>query len=225
MLSHASATALWGLARPRGPIDVLCRGRARRAGIRAHEGALHASERTGQGSIPVTTIARTLFDYAEVAPFAQLERAWEEADRRNLLQLAAVERVCERGRGRRALKPIRQLLAEAKAPSEGRSPLETRFARFRAHYRLPPAETNVTVLDREVDVLWPAARLVVELDSWEHHSHRAAFERDRARDPALLLAGYHIIRVTHRRLDCEADALAAEIHGLLALAGAGPAGG
>lgn len=66
-------------------------------------------------------------------------------------------------------------------------------------------------------MLWPTAQLVVELDSWEHHSHRAAFERDRARDPQFLLAGYRTIRVTHRRLDQEADALAAEIRGLLAL--------
>jgi uncharacterized protein DUF559 len=170
----------------------------------------------------VTTVARTLFDCAEVEPFSRLEQAWEEADRRNLLRFAEVELVCERGRGRRALRPIRRLLAEARAPSEGRSPLETRFARFRDHYRLPPAVVNVEALDREVDVLWPAAKLIVELDSWEHHSHRAAFERDRAREPAFLLAGYRTVRVTHRRLDREADALAAEIRGLLAL-GAGKA--
>jgi hypothetical protein len=184
VLSHASAAALWGLARPRRPIDVTCSpGRARREGISTHEAALHPSECTEQGAIPVTTVAPTLFDYAEAVPFAQLERTWEEADRRNLLQLAAVERVCERGRGRRALKPIRQLLAEARAPSKGRSPLETRFARFRDRHALPPAVTNVDVLGSEVDVLWPAARLIVELDSWEHPGHRTGFERDRARDP------------------------------------------
>lgn len=115
------------------------------------------------------------------------------------------------------MKPVRRLLAASAAPSEGRSPLEIRFARFRDNYRLPPAVANAEVLGREVDVLWPAAKLVVELDSWEHHSHRAAFERDRARDPAFLLAGYRTVRVTHRRLDREADALAAEIRGLLAL--------
>jgi hypothetical protein len=217
-LSHRSAAALWGLARPRGPSDVTCSsGRARRNWIRAHEGRLDFSERTQHAAIPVTTIARTLFDYAEVEPFSRLEQAWEEADRLKLLRLAEVERVCDRGHGRRALKPIRRLLGAARAPSEGRSPLEIRFGRFREHYRLPPAVVNVEVLGREVDVLWPAAKLVVELDSWEHHSHRAAFERDRARDPQFMLAGYRTIRVTHRRLDSEADALAAEIKGLLAL--------
>ena len=59
-------------------------------------------------------------------------------------------------------------------------------------------------------------RVVVELDSWEHHSHRSAFERDRARDPKLLIAGYRTVRVTHRRLDREPDRLAAEIRQLLA---------
>ena len=172
----------------------------------------------------MTTVARTLFDYAEVVAFSQLERAWEEAEKRNLLQLAAVERVCERGYGRRALKPTRRLLAEARAATEGRSPLEERFQRFLAAQRIPPGSTNVDVLDHEVDVLWPAARLVVELDSWEHHAHRAAFERDRSRDPELLLAGYRTIRITHRRLDREADELAAEIRGLLAAAPLTPAG-
>ena len=68
----------------------------------------------------------------------------------------------------------------------------------------------------EVDVLWPAARLIVELDSWEFHRHRAAFERDRARDTRLLVAGYRTIRVTHDRLDHEAAILAGEIRALLA---------
>lgn len=207
-LSHGSAAALWGLARDRGPIDVTCSpGRSRRPGIRPHEGMLHESERIERGSIPVTTVARTLFDYAEVTEFARLEHAWEEADKRRLLRLTAVERICERGHGRRALKPIRRLLAEARTPTEGRSPLEERFQRFLQAYRLPPGSTNVEVLGHEVDVLWPAARLIVELNSWEHHGHRAA------------------LRVTHRRLDREAGQLAKEIRQLLSASRGDPAGG
>lgn len=221
-MSHRSAAALWGLARERrGIVEVTApagrQGVERRRGLWIHRCKLHADDRTEQGGLPVTTVARTLFDYAEVEPFSRLGQAWEEADRLKLLRLPEVEQVCERGRGRRALKPIRRLLAASAAPSEGRSPLEERFARFRDHYRLPPAVANAEVLGREVDVLWPAAKLVVELDSWEHHSHRAAFERDRARDPRFLLAGYRTVRVTHHRLDHEPDALATEIRGLLEL--------
>lgn len=229
MLSHRSAAEFWGLGRQRGSlVEVTApagrQGVERRPRLWIHRcRLLPAEDGTTHRGLPVTTVARTLFDYAEVMPFSQLEKAWEEADRLKLLQLAAVERVCERGYGRRALKPIRRLLAEARAATEGRSPLEERFQRFLEAHRIRPGSTNVDVLGHEVDVLWPAARLVVELDSWEHHSHRAAFERDRTRDPELLLAGYRTMRVTHRRLDREADALAAEIRGLLAAAPLAPA--
>jgi hypothetical protein len=166
--------------------------------------------------IPVTAVARTLFDLAEVTPYEELKKAAEAADRRNLLRLRELEGVCEHGRGRRALRPVRRLLAELGAPAEGRSPLEIRFAEFLREHGIPAPAQNVLVLDHEVDALWPAAKLVVELDSWEHHGHRAAFERDRARDPKLLLAGYRTIRVTHRRLDDEPTQLAAELRALLA---------
>ncbi len=227
VLSHRSAAALWGFARERGPVDVTApagrQGVCRRTGAWIHRCKLYPEDRAARDGIPVTTVARTLFDLAEVDDESRLRHAWEEADRLHLLQLRAVEEVCERGYGRRALRPIRRLLAEARAPSRTRSPLEDRFQDFIVAHRLPPPATNVTVLDHEVDALWPAARLVVELDSWEYHRHRDAFERDRARDPELLLAGYRTIRITHRRLDREAAALAAQIQKLLDQAAPSPA--
>jgi very-short-patch-repair endonuclease len=47
-------------------------------------------------------------------------------------------------------------------------------------------------------------RLVVELDSRSHHDDPAAYERDRARDLALVELGYIVVRVTYRRVmdDC-----------------------
>ena len=190
-------------------------GPSRRSGIWIHRGRLHPEDRSEHNGIPVTSVARTLFDYAEVVDFQRLEQAWEEADRLKRLRLGEVERVCERGHGRRALKPTRRLLAEARAVIRTRSPLEDRFQRFCRFYDLPPQSTNVEVLGKEVDVLWPGAKLIVELDSWEFHSHRAAFQRDRARDIRLLVAGYRTARVTHDRLDTEAETLLAELRALL----------
>ena len=220
LLSHRSAAAFWELAKARSsPIDVTApvgwQGLRRREGIWIHRGKLHPEDRAEWAGIPVTSVARTLFDYAEVVDFQRLERAWEEADRLKRLRLDEVERVCERGYGRRALKPTRRLLAAARAVTRTRSPLEDRFQRFARFYDLPPHSTNVDVLGSEVDVLWPAAKLIVELDSWEFHSHRAAFQRDRARDTRLLVACYRTVRVTHERLDKEATTLANEIRELL----------
>ena len=223
VLSHQSAAVLWEVRRRRrGPIHVTApcgrQGLRRRKGIWIHRCKLTAADVTRRDGFPVTTLARTLFDLAEVAPFDQLKGAAEEAERLKLLRLRELEQVCERGRGRRALRPVRRLIDELGPPDEGRSPLEIRFPAFVREHRLPPPAQNVHVLDHEVDALWPAAKLIVELDSWEYHGHRAAFERDRARDPKLMIAGYRTLRVTHRRLDREANQLAAEIRQLLAQA-------
>jgi len=211
---------LWGLRRGRsGPIHVTAalgrQGVRRRKGIWIHRCKLRAEETTSHEEIPVTTVARTIFDFAEVAAYDEVKKVAEAADRRNLLHVRELEEVCERGRGRRALRPVRRLLLELGAPVEGRSPLEIRFAEFLRARRISRPVQNVDVLGHEVDALWPDAKLIVELDSWEFHGDRAAFERDRARDPKLLIAGYRTIRVTHRRLDREADQLAAEIRQLL----------
>lgn len=228
LLSHHTAAVLWGFQRPRrGAIHVTApggrQGIERRKGIWVHRCKIAPEDVTRRDGFPVTTVSRTLFDFAETAPFDPLKKAAEEADRLNLLRLRELEQVCERGRGRRALRPVRRLIEELRLPDEGRSPLETRFAAFIREYRLPPPVQNVHVLGHEVDALWPSAKLVVELDSWEYHGHRAAFEHDRARDPKLLIAGYRTIRVTHRRLDREAAQLAEEIRQLLRLPDADPA--
>jgi very-short-patch-repair endonuclease len=222
LLSHRSAAALWGLTRQRDSVvDVTGRCgrqfRPGRHGIKLHRGRLHEDDRAEQASIPVTTVARTLFDLAEAVDRTLLGRAWEEADRLGLLRLKAVERVCEQGYGRHALRPIRLLLAEARAPTIARSPLEDRFAEFcREHLGgLPTPLTNVTILGHEVDAYWPAHRLMVEMDSWEYHGHRAAFERDRARDTKMQAAGYRVIRLTHRQLETESPRIATQLRAML----------
>jgi hypothetical protein len=218
LLSHRSAAALWGLMRPRtSPVDVTSpHGRPRRrAGIDLHEGRIDPEDRAIRNGIPVTSLPRTLFDLAEVVDERRLERAFEEADRLGLLQIRALEHVCARGNGRRALAPIRRLITAAYLPPSTRSPLEDRFVAFCREHHLPPPVTNTSVLDFEVDALWPAARLIVELDGFSYHGHRAAFERDRARDAALQAAGYRVLRVTHRRLEKDAVTVAEEIRRLL----------
>ncbi len=76
-------------------------------------GRIHAEDRETRDCIPVTSVARTLFDFSEVADRRTLERAFEEAERLRLLDPRALERVCERGQGRRALRPIRRLAVAA----------------------------------------------------------------------------------------------------------------
>jgi very-short-patch-repair endonuclease len=215
-LSHRSAGALWGILSPRsGPVHVTARqGRGRR-GITLHHSRLAEEDRTKVDEIPVTSVARTLFDLSEELDERGLEKAFEEADRLHLLQLRKLEAVCERSQGRRGLGPTRRMIQLARAPAMVRSPLEERFLEFCHRNRLPPPVTNVTVLDHEVDALWPSRRVVVELDGFEFHGHRAAFERDRTHDAAMVVAGYHVIHLTHLRLEKEAGVILAQLRALL----------
>ncbi|MGI8814055.1 MAG: endonuclease domain-containing protein [Pseudonocardia sp.] len=51
------------------------------------------------------------------------------------------------------------------------------------------------VRDRyRVDFAFPVARLVVEVDGWAWHSDAARFRSDRARQNALVLAGWAVLR-------------------------------
>ena len=67
----------------------------------------------------------------------------------------------------------------------------------------------------EVDAYWPRAKLVAELDGYAFHRLPEAFERDRARDVALTLAGLRIIRLTWRSVTADADRTGAAIRRLL----------
>jgi very-short-patch-repair endonuclease len=75
---------------------------------------------------------------------------------------------------------------------------------------------NTFIAGFEVDAFWAKERFAVEVDGWEWHRSRSAFERDPIRQEQLKLAGIDSIRVTARRLEREPEAVAARIAALLA---------
>jgi very-short-patch-repair endonuclease len=64
---------------------------------------------------------------------------------------------------------------------------------------------NARVLDYYVDILFRRERLVLEVDGWEAHGTRQAFEDDRKRRNRLQLAGYTVLNFTWRQLIDEPD--------------------
>jgi hypothetical protein len=217
LLSHRSSAQLWGLMSFRGgPIDVnSAHGRMGRAGIALHQGGVHTRDRAEKAAIPVTSVPRTLLDLAEVLDATRFERSCEEADRLGLLQLAELAEVCERHPHRHGAAACRRVIEAAAAPVLTKSALEDLFAAFCGERRLPTPARNVDLIGYEVDAFWPEQRLVVELDGFAFHGHRAAFERDRARDAALQAAGYSVVRVTYQRLVAEPSRIAEELRLLL----------
>ena len=93
------------------------------------------------------------------------------------------------------------LIDRADAPAEPtQSELEDKLLQALAAARLPMPLTQQRVGPYRVDFLWPDHKLIVETDGWAGHGHRAAFERDRARDADLQARGYRILRFTWRQV-------------------------
>lgn len=230
VLSHRSAAALWEL-RPAasGPLDVTVPGSPRRGpdGVEVHRvRSMHTNDRAVVDSIPVTSLARTLLDYAEIADSQQLRLAIEAAERRELFDLGAVNELCARTAGRAGVKLLETVLAEITGPVPWtRSELERRFLALIREAGIEEPHANVLVAGELVDLYWPAPNpLVIELDGYEFHKSRVQFETDRRRDATLQLAGCRVLRVTHRRLQREPTRLLAEVQQLRGTASGQPRG-
>jgi uncharacterized protein DUF559/putative AbiEi antitoxin of type IV toxin-antitoxin system len=169
--------------------------------------------------IPVSSPARTLVDLAPMLTAAQLAATLGEADRRGLLDAAAVERALRRARGRHG-QGHRRLRAALDAHRVAgvvlaRSELEERFLDLTLRAGLPRPLLNAPAGGFEVDALWPAARVVVELDGWAHHKERAAAARDRDKTNRLQVAGYLVLRFLHGDVVGRPAAVAAAIRDAL----------
>jgi very-short-patch-repair endonuclease len=217
VLSHLSSAAKRGLAAERGAVHVTV---SRRSPRELHAVTVHRCRRLDPADVeridgmPVTTLARTFLDLAETEPFDRLRSIAEEAERRELLDLAAIEACIGRNPGRRGIAPLNALLADHVPVARTREGLEREFQLFLAERGLPQPLFNVVVAGLLVDCWWPEARFVVELDSRGFHGHWSAAERDRERDAKLLRLGIASLRVTDRRLRTGRPALAADIAAL-----------
>jgi very-short-patch-repair endonuclease len=216
VLSHASAAALWGL-RPSDAayIDVTVFGPSRRrgAGLRVHRARrLGADEIATHAGIPVTSVARTILD---LAPTLRDDRALGRIlDRAEVLQtidVTSLVAVAGAHPGHPGAGRLRRALAEHTPGPLTRSDLEERLLALCRNRGLPRPRVNHFVAGLEVDFLFAEQRVVVEADGWAYHRSRAAFERDRARDAALALAGYRVLRFTDRQVEREPATVAAAI--------------
>jgi very-short-patch-repair endonuclease len=146
---------------------------------------------TLRAGIPVTTPIRTLQDVRRILPAKGFARALREAEYRRL--------------------PIGDVFG----PDRTRTDLEAMFLTLARRHRLPQPEVNVCVDRFLVDFIWRQQCLVVEVDGWESHRTRSAFEQDRARDARLKTLGYDVLRFTWRQVESEPAAVARTVRQVL----------
>lgn len=170
--------------------------------------------------IPATSVSRTLFDLAAVVSRQQLEKALNEAEVRGLTDRLSLPDLLERYPRRRGSVTLRSLLGREMATrGVARNDFEQRLKTLLEGSDLPRprfnADLHVGGRFFEVDCLWSAQRLVVELDGRAVHGTRLAFEKDRERDRLLMADGWRVVRVTWRQLRDDAPAILADLRRML----------
>lgn len=227
VVSHASLQVLLGTA----PFDRRARPHVtvpRRSGIEQPRIVVHRVRRldpqdvTTLHGLRCTTPARLLLDEAERLRTPALRRLVRELKVRRLLPEGAVEDVIARSPGRRGLRRLRAVWdTTSGAVARTASVPEGDLLRLCRASGLPEPLMNETVRGAErgwrADALFPAERLVVEIDSWRCHGFDDAFEDDHRKDEDLRAAGFGVLRFTAARLAGAPAAIAAAIGRELAL--------
>jgi predicted transcriptional regulator of viral defense system len=225
VLSHRSAAYLWGLVPTwEGPIDVTAPNRRGRSpdGVAAHrDGSLQPIDKTSLHGIPCTTVARTLLDFAAVAPEWEVRKAVAEAEVLRILDRPRLRALLKRSRRRRGVARLRLILDTIHPQTKRtRSELERMFLDLCARRGLPEPEVNVWLpapdgRRYQADFLWRAAGRIVEADSRRFHDTASAFSSDRKRQQQLELAGWRVARCTSEEVEREPARLALTIQALL----------
>jgi very-short-patch-repair endonuclease len=218
VLSHLDAAALHDVRRTgSGRIHVSAPSRHNIPGVRCHRvPSLHAEDAATVEGIPVTSLARTCLDLAEVLSPGRLIDVLEAGQRQNKLDVRAIIATIDRNPGRRGLRTLQAAIAElADDPPLLQSDLERAFRRLVRAFDLPMPQFNVYVEGELCDVVWPEHRLIVEVDGWNWHRSRRAFGNDRARDRKLIRAHWTVVRFTDDQVEKDPAGVAAEVSDLL----------
>jgi very-short-patch-repair endonuclease len=217
VLSHRAAGVHWGLWAGWSRIDVTAPRKLRaKRGLTFHRRALPADEVTIHDGIPITTVPRALFDMAASIDVRQLERAINEAEVKRLYDELSLVDLLYRYPRRPGARNVRAALDRRNAGATlSKSDLEALFLAFAERENLPRPETNVVIEGCEVDCVWREQGLVIEVDGWETHKTRAAFERDREKSRILQAAGWRCVPVTFLHLRDGSRAVARDVRRIL----------
>jgi very-short-patch-repair endonuclease len=213
VLSHFSAALLWRMRVPWRAHDAVhvttTRGQRGDARVVVHRTRrLEPIDVVVVRGVPVTTVARTVLDCADLMTYPELRTL---ADHGVRLDVTAIEEARTRAPGRRGAPRVRRLIA---SDVRTRSKLERAMKRLCREANLPRPLVNDEVLGYECDFVWRPQRLIVEADGGGFHAPKPAREADYERASALAVAGWRVVRFTYDQVVHEPAMVAARL-GLL----------
>jgi very-short-patch-repair endonuclease len=224
VVSHRAAAALWDLPGRREEVEITCprwRRTQKDGELVVHESRLLTVEDvTLLDAIPCTTVERTVFDLAAVVGPRTLDLAIDSALRRELTTIpeliALGARVAKRGRAGSAR--YRAALADRDpAATLPESAPERILAEALVRHGLPRPVHQFVVTNplgafvARVDLAYPDDRILIEYESYAHHTGKVALARDSARRNAIIGSGFTVLTATAEDLRDEGTRLAIAI--------------
>lgn len=207
--SHRSAAVLWGLEGIGRGAPELTVPFARRS-YRSKAARVHYSRdldrvrAARRGGIACTGIDRTLLDLGAVLPEHVVLLAIDNARRRRLTDWDSLldTLVAHARRGRDGVGRLRAILDrhfDETAVSDSAFERLVLTLLFQAGVPRPELQHEVIVGDRRyrLDLAYPASKVAIELDG-SIHLERHVWEADHARQNALMLLGWTVLRFTWR---------------------------
>ena len=223
VISHRSAAAIWELLRysPTAPVCVTVPpGRSTtRPRIDAHRAALQPRDIRRRHHLRLTSPPRTILDLAAELDSVDLESLVAEANYRKLASDRELRAQLARNPRKAGNAKLRRILDLPGGPRRTRSPAERDLVRLLRSAGVTGFETNVRIHGYEVDALWPKLNFAVEVDGYDGHSGRVAFERDRLKIARLKANGVDVMPVTGRQLREDPRGVMRRLLRALALAG------
>jgi hypothetical protein len=218
MASHSSAALLWGVVLDGWSVEVTLiqrRGGRDRRGVTVHRPTdlldLSAVRRSG---VPVTNPLRLLVDLGASRPEEQLEEVLDQLLVRGTVTIAGARAALARHSrpGRSGAGALRSVLDRwalgAQRPDSGK---EAEAARWLAGAGVGEPVFHHRVGRYELDFAWPDLLVALELDGWESHGGREAFEYDRLRDLHLQSLGWLVMHVSALSVKRRVPAVLAQV--------------
>lgn len=219
-ISHESSTALWSLTPYPAPDPVritIPPGRSvQRLELQIHRAELAPRDLRRRHGLPLTSPPRAILELAGHLELDQLEFLIAEAHYRRLVTDAELQDQVTRNPGKRGVRRLRAVLDLPGGPRRTRSPAERDLLAVLRRAGISGYETNARIHGYEVDFLWREQRLVVEVDGYDGHSGRVAFERDRLKAATLTAHGLRVMRATGRQVRRDPDGVLDRILSALA---------
>lgn len=204
VLSHRSAGSIWGIlsypASARAWITVPSQRETARPGIEVRRAKLLRRDVRRRDGLRVTSPPRTVVDLARLLDEELLEHVVAEASFLRLASEAELARQLDRYPNRAGNAAVRRVLGLPGGPQRTRSPGERALLRLLRANGFEGFEANARICGYDVDFLWRELAFAVELDGWDGHKSRTAFERDRLKLARLRAGGISVMPVTGRQL-------------------------